>query len=65
VSGLGHYSGRSYSFGENGPETVTPGVPGGASAIALQLYREALTDLLDGRVVNVLTGVVTRQRGNP
>lgn len=27
VSGIGHYSGRSYSFGEKGPETVTPGLP--------------------------------------
>ncbi|MDP9471138.1 MAG: transglycosylase SLT domain-containing protein [Chloroflexota bacterium] len=26
ISGIGHLSGRSYTFGERGPETVTPGV---------------------------------------
>jgi hypothetical protein len=30
VRGYGVHSGRSYSFGENGPETVIPGVAGGS-----------------------------------
>jgi hypothetical protein len=33
VSGIGMYSGRSYSFGERGPETVTPGLPGSGGAV--------------------------------
>lgn len=37
VFGVGE-SGRTYSFGENGPETVTPGVRGGDGAAAGNIY---------------------------
>jgi hypothetical protein len=43
VSGIGHYSGRSYSFGESGPETVTPGVhtPGTTYVTHVTVDRDA------------------------
>jgi hypothetical protein len=52
VSGIGMYSGRSYSFGERGPETVTPGLPGGGG-LTIQLDGPATTALLEGVAVTV------------
>jgi hypothetical protein len=64
VSGIGHYSGRSYSFGERGPETVTPGLPGGGpSHVSLQLDGRAVASLLRGEVVSVLSGVNREMSG--
>jgi hypothetical protein len=60
VAGVGMYSGRSYSFGERGPETVTPGLPGGitvyaqfgSETIKAQAYRVVKENERQGDITN-------------
>jgi hypothetical protein len=54
VVGVGVSSGRSYSFGENGPETVTPGTP----VISGHGDSEAL-----GQAVALLQGILAATNG--
>lgn len=48
VMGVGMSSGRSYQFGENGPETVVPGV-GGSGSETNDLLRAILAALHNGK----------------
>jgi predicted RecA/RadA family phage recombinase len=60
VTGVGLRTGRRYGFGENGPETVTPGIGGGDGASALAELRalRAAVEALPGRIAaGVAAGV--------
>lgn len=64
VAGVGLASGKSYTFGERGPETVTPGVGTGSTQITINAVDAASFNDMIRRNPNSILQVVTRSLKN-